>query len=255
MGSLKSARVSVRLATVTRHTRELPSLLAPGRSDISKMSSLTAVSDGSERSEGAQDGPTRTLAGVAIARSYPRALTIGPPGVLTRDPAGLFLSEERGRQIPPARSASCGPRDRRLRRSLHRCAGYSQSQKPKKCEAAKGVRTSRVCSAGVAGGPKRSDVETSGSGRRSREKRRRCARSGVCGASANTRRSGARVFALPHHAALQLNRGHAPHPDRAPAGSAGAGASCGAATYAPLDQHPDRGPCCSDCRPLAPRRL
>src|SRR5689334_2724005 len=83
MGSLQSARISVRLATVTRHTRELPSLLAPGRSDISKMSSLTAVSDGSERSEGAQDGPTRTLAGVAIARSYPRALTIGPPGVLT----------------------------------------------------------------------------------------------------------------------------------------------------------------------------
>ena len=100
MGSLKSARVSVRLATVTRHTRELPSLLAPGRSDISKMSSLTAVSDGSERSEGAQDGPTRTLAGVAIARSYPRALTIGPPGVLTRDPAGLFLSEERAGRHP-----------------------------------------------------------------------------------------------------------------------------------------------------------
>jgi hypothetical protein len=71
-----------------------------GRSDISKMSSLTAVSDCSERSEGAQDGPTRTLAGMAIARSYPRALTIGPPGVLTRDPAGLFLSEERAGRTP-----------------------------------------------------------------------------------------------------------------------------------------------------------
>jgi len=64
------------------------------------MSSLTAVSDCSERSEGAQDGSTRTLAGMAIARSYPRALTIGPPGVLTRDPAGLFLSEERAGRHP-----------------------------------------------------------------------------------------------------------------------------------------------------------
>jgi hypothetical protein len=64
------------------------------------MNSLTAVSDCSERSEGAQDGSTRTLAGVAIARSYPRALTIGPPGVLTRDPAGPFLSEERAGRDP-----------------------------------------------------------------------------------------------------------------------------------------------------------